>query len=394
MGAAVLRLVFVFAVVLVGGPAIGQTTYYVNGTCGDDSWTGQRFICEAPDGPKRTIQAAIDATSLGDTVLVADGVYTGPGNVNLRPGEARLTISSVNGPFATILDGQLQNQRAFFLEHTGPAPLFINGFTMRNFRMTDGGGGAIWLLDGNLLLANCRLVDNFAAWYGGAIFSDQGAVQAVNCEFVRNESETEGGAIWTWVFRDADFLPTVANCTFVDNTSLSASSVASRDILICRNSIIRGQGEHLLSKSIDATFSNIEGGQVGEGNIDAPAGFYDPVNFVLRLRRGSPCIDAAENASVPPGFHTDIAGRSRFVDDPGTPDTGRGDVPMVDMGAHEFYDACRVDITGDGQVNTLDFLTYLDLFSAGDPAADFNFDGVVSTLDFLMFLNEFNAGCE
>lgn len=60
-----------------------------------------------------------------------------------------------------------------------------------------------------------------------------------------------------------------------------------------------------------------------------------------------------------------------------------------------FYlcDSCPADFNGDGLVNTLDFLAYLNAFSAGDPAADFDGNGVVNTLDFLAFLNAFNIGC-
>ncbi len=54
---------------------------------------------------------------------------------------------------------------------------------------------------------------------------------------------------------------------------------------------------------------------------------------------------------------------------------------------------CRPDCNDDGILNTVDFLCFLNLFSAGDPAADFNGDGVVNTLDFLAFLNAFNEGC-
>lgn len=54
---------------------------------------------------------------------------------------------------------------------------------------------------------------------------------------------------------------------------------------------------------------------------------------------------------------------------------------------------CPADFNGDGVVNTLDFLAFLNAFSAGDPSADFNGDGTVNTLDFLAFLNAFNSGC-
>ena len=33
-----------------------------------------------------TIQAAIDDANDGDTIVVADGIYTGQGNININPG--------------------------------------------------------------------------------------------------------------------------------------------------------------------------------------------------------------------------------------------------------------------------------------------------------------------
>jgi len=56
----------------------------------------------------------------------------------------------------------------------------------------------------------------------------------------------------------------------------------------------------------------------------------------LRLRGGSPAIDAGNNASVPVGFLLDAAQSPRFADDPCTTDTGAGSPPIVDLGAYEF----------------------------------------------------------
>ena len=56
-------------------------------------------------------------------------------------------------------------------------------------------------------------------------------------------------------------------------------------------------------------------------------------------------------------------------------------------------DLCEVDLTGDGEVNSLDVLLYLGAWSQGYPLADWNDDGIVNTLDFLAFLNEWVVGC-
>ncbi|HZW09857.1 MAG TPA: GC-type dockerin domain-anchored protein [Phycisphaerales bacterium] len=55
--------------------------------------------------------------------------------------------------------------------------------------------------------------------------------------------------------------------------------------------------------------------------------------------------------------------------------------------------SCPADFNGDGEVNTLDVLAFLNAWSAGDPSGDFNGDGEVNTLDVLAFLNAWTAGC-
>ena len=54
---------------------------------------------------------------------------------------------------------------------------------------------------------------------------------------------------------------------------------------------------------------------------------------------------------------------------------------------------CVGDFNGDGSVNTLDVLAFLNAWAAGDPSADINGDGTVNTLDVLAFLNSWAAGC-
>ncbi len=54
---------------------------------------------------------------------------------------------------------------------------------------------------------------------------------------------------------------------------------------------------------------------------------------------------------------------------------------------------CVAAFNGDGTVNTLDMLAFLNAWAAGDSSADINGDGEVNTLDVLAFLNLWSAGC-
>jgi hypothetical protein len=54
---------------------------------------------------------------------------------------------------------------------------------------------------------------------------------------------------------------------------------------------------------------------------------------------------------------------------------------------------CRADLDGDGVLTFFDFLSFQNLFAAGDPLADFSPDGALDFFDFLAFQNAFVAGC-
>ena len=67
------------------------------------------------------------------------------------------------------------------------------------------------------------------------------------------------------------------------------------------------------------------------------------------------------------------------------------------IGADDFtfgiLDQCGADFNGDGSVNTLDVLAFLNAWGSGDPRGDYNGDGSINTLDVLAFLNAWSAGC-
>ncbi|MEQ9096643.1 MAG: EF-hand domain-containing protein [Phycisphaerales bacterium] len=68
-------------------------------------------------------------------------------------------------------------------------------------------------------------------------------------------------------------------------------------------------------------------------------------------------------------------------------------VDQMTILSESFAIDCVADCDGDGQLDFLDFLCFLNQFDAGDPAADCDGDGQLDFLDFLCFLNAFDAGC-
>jgi len=79
-----------------------------------------------------------------------------------------------------------------------------------------------------------------------------------------------------------------------------------------------------------------------------------------------------------------------FYADPGGRD--RAGESYVVFG-RDHSGACAPDLDLDGQLTIFDFLTFQNLFDAGDPLADFDGDGELTLFDFLAFQNAFDAGC-
>jgi predicted outer membrane repeat protein len=233
----------VLALALSTASAASADTLHV-ALCGDDSWTGSTPACKAPQGPKRTLQAAIDASVDGDTILVAPGVYTGAGNRDLDFGGRAITLRSASGAANCVLDleGSIADPHRAFRFHSGEGPTsVVDGFTFQS-GFADFGGAMLFEAGSSPTIANC-VFDQSTAYpspaggEGGAVRSVASSPRFRACHFLRNEAARvagvggRGGAM--------QFLggaPELLQCTFEENTAGGGGGVhctnASNPVLV------------------------------------------------------------------------------------------------------------------------------------------------------------------
>ncbi len=164
---------------------------------------------------------------------------------------------------------------------------------------TNSFGGGVRCLDVNLQIKNSSISANFA-YDAAAIFADRSNVKIYGCTFRRNKARVETGAI----------------------------ACASGSRIIIRNSIIYDNLPLQITlwsstSSVFASYSNIQGGWPGAGNINTNPLFALGVDD--RLLPESPCIDAADPNYIPsPVDEADLDGNPRIIG------------ATIDMGAYEF----------------------------------------------------------
>ena len=225
---------------LVGSQTITvyrTTNYNVTGVSGPISVVQATPTTRAVPGQYATIQAAIDASNDGDTVLVGDGTYSGAGNRDLDFHSLALTVQSQNGPTKTIIDcggfassDSSGDHRGFYL-HTGESNPAVSGFTIKNgyesgSNSSNGDGGAVDIESSNygivnLTLTNCVLSADYAAYNGGGVSVGGGAEATLTVCTLTGNSAFNGGGLFA-----AGFV-TLTSCVFDSNSASYGGAIGS-----------------------------------------------------------------------------------------------------------------------------------------------------------------------
>ncbi len=140
-----------------------------------------------------TIQAGMDAAGVGDTVLVAPGTYTGPGNVDLNPHGIDMVVRGIAGRESTIIDCEHElDVRGLTINSGETRAMVFEGFTiLRGYPISEGMGGGVNVTGSSPTLRNLRIEDCISGFghynsYGGGLYSSGGAPLITDVELVDN----------------------------------------------------------------------------------------------------------------------------------------------------------------------------------------------------------------
>jgi hypothetical protein len=347
-----------------------------------------------------TIQAGINVAVDSDTVLVQPGTY----NENIDFNGHRITVGSLFLTTAdsshiplTVIDGGSSGSVISF-QSGEDSTTVLTGFTIQNGFNWDGGGGILCnssdpviinnIIKDNLAdsgggikcsSSNAKIINNiihnnsFVSVLGnpgGGICCINGSDCIIMFNIIHHNQNQDGGGIASF---DSDPIISnnviyeneawdlgggmrclnsnaiIINNTFWGNTSTEAGGiyVDYGCNLTIVNNILWNNSPNEITGNVTVTYSDIEGGYAGIGNIDSDPLLVNPQNSNFQLDLNSPCIDTGTpdttGLNLPPW---DIIGNYRIWD-------GDGDgTAIIDMGAYEYGAEPYVEATQNQIPNT------------------------------------------
>jgi len=301
-------------------PSIWGNSYHVVTASGIDATamldgftiTGARSIPEGPHGSgmynDESSPTLINCIFSGNTTGESGG---GMYNHNSNPVLLNCTFS---GNTAMRSGGGMYNDKS--------SPTLTNCTFIENSGR-GGGGGGMYNTNSSPMLSDCAFSGNSTTGSGGGMFNDSSAPTLLNCIFSGNSAQRSGGGMYNRYTSQ----PTLTNCIFSGNSAGSGGGMESLDasrptLFNCTFSanFATGNGGGIsniqdsttklvncilwadtpdeiwavsgtqrirslsTSGTVEITYSNVQNGWPGEGNIDIYPQFADPENGDFHLK--------------------------------------------------------------------------------------------------------------
>lgn len=175
-------------------------------------------------GDQPTIQAGLNAASIGDTVLVACGTYY-EHDIDMT---SAVTLRSETGdPDCVVIDADRMG-RVFVCLYEGPGTA-IEGVTITGGWAMGGGdescGAGVLCDHAALTFRRVRFADNAAGYLGAGMYCTNSATPVIDrCEFVGNDGGTGGGLAC-----ELSSEPTITDCVFSGNWAGTGAGLYCRE---------------------------------------------------------------------------------------------------------------------------------------------------------------------
>jgi len=215
------------------------------------------------------------------------------------------------------------------------------------------GGGGMYNDGSSPNITNCEFSGNSADYYGSGMFNYVGSPTLTNCTFTENEAADFGGGMYNYSNSD----PNIVNCTFIGNSVSkfgggiynTGSSPNITNCILWGNSA--PTGPQIYGSAATVSFSDVQGGWTGTGNINAdprfvsgPGGNYYLSQIASGQAFDSPCVNAGSDTAANLGMDLFTTRTDRVCN-----------VGIVDMGYHYSPFVVTADIDGDGDIDFVDF---------------------------------------
>ena len=319
-----------------------------------------------------TIQAAVDASADGDSVILAPITHSGPGNCNINFKGKKITVSSTNPDDAQAVESTIidcgGNSRGFVFYYAEGPDSKLAGLTItKGYAFL---GGAIYCYNNSSpSISNCRIVNNSGVFGGGITCANPGSTPTItNCQIKGNSAIVGGGALYC-----NGASPVIKNCVISGNSAAQGgafyghnpgSPVLTNCTVAANNASQRAGGLYCYTASNLATTNTIlwqdaaqYGAELLVANMGTPTSvsvsYCDVENIAASVIAESGCSVAwgEGNISLDPclaqiastlGGATTTAGDYHLL----------SDSPCVDAGDPVYASAPgEVDIDGDARVS-------------------------------------------